>query len=127
MSWRKFFSSKFGLLCLLTICASFAYLVFGEVAKRMAIEREIDQLKRQILASEKTSSDLSNIIDYFQSPGYQEREVRTKLNLQKPGEHAVALPAAGGASVATQNGMLENHEVENVPNWKKWWKYFFGI
>lgn len=124
MTWKKFLFSKFGLACLLAVFAGAVYLLAGEIQKRYALEGEIAQLRDQISEAEKNSGDLSNVIDYFRSASFQERELRSKLNLQKPGEHVVVLPSEGSGAPAAQGGQTVV-AVSSGPAWLLWWDYFF--
>ena len=85
---------------------------------------EINALEQGILTLEEKNRDISDLIAYFQTESFQEKEVRRKLNLQKPGEHVVVLPdgQASGAVDSVSGG----EQLAEQKNWKKWWEYFFG-
>ena len=83
----KFFSGGALLVLLLTV-----YLVGREVNKKYQIRREIQSLQTDIQEHQSKNEELLKLIDYLKTREYQERQARTLLNLQKPGEFAVALP-----------------------------------
>ena len=124
MTWKKFLFSKLGLVFLLAIFAGTVYLLAGEIHKRYAIESEIAELRSQISEAEQTSADLFNVIDYFRSASFQERELRSKLNLQKPGEHVVVLPA-DVSDVPNVSGGQVVASIAEEQSWLQWWDYFF--
>lgn len=120
---RKIFRSKFILLLILAALGVLSYFFSIEFKKRYVVEREIQNMDKQIAGLEKNNSELSNLIGYLQSPSFQEKEIRQKLNLQKPGEHVVVLPSEktdGTLQSAAQDGAAQK------PNWQKWWDYFFN-
>lgn len=122
MTWKKLLNSKLFLLAVLVLFAYVSYYFIYELQKRQEIENEISRLRSEILNLEKNNKDLTDMIGYFRSPSFQEKELRTKLNLQKPGEHAVALPDAGKENMITGG---EATSTAQEANWKKWWNYFF--
>lgn len=117
--------SKLGLVLLLAAFGGMAYLLAVEVNKRYLIEKEIASLSGQIREIEKSTANLENVIDYFGSASFQERELRQKLNLQRPGEHAVVLPAENATNSAPAVQISLSEKVSAEPNWKQWWDYFF--
>lgn len=122
MTWKQFLNSKIGLGALLAICLFAGYLLAGELAKRYQIETEINGLKQKITALQGDSEHLSGLLEYLNSSDFQEKEIRRKLNLQKPGEHVVSLPAEDAQQAMTQD--FERTAV-GESNWARWWKYFF--
>jgi hypothetical protein len=125
MSWRKLLVSKLGLFLLLAAFCGMVYLLAGEIDKRYSLEKEIRSLSAQIREIEASNTELANMIDYFSSISFQERELRQKLNLQRPGEHVVVLPALNATNSAPQSQILPTGPASEEPNWKLWWNYFF--
>ena len=70
---------------------------------------------------EKSSAELEDLVAYFQTEDYKEKELRKRLNLQKEGEHVVVLPENPEATSSTA---LQSNQFEK--NWIAWWNYFFG-
>ena len=89
--------------------------------KKYLIDKEITALHQQISDLEGKNEEILNLITYFETTEFKERQARSLLNLQKPGEYAVALPGDEGAA-ASQQEAQEKHE----SNFKLWWNYFFN-
>jgi len=104
----------------------FSVALTKEIVRRWEVRQEISRLQGQIDELKTQNSELSGLIDYFQSDYYKEREARLKLGLQKEGESALSLPNMQDSSADT----LENTKVatssgsQSVP--QKWWDYFFA-
>ncbi len=114
----KFFSGGALLVLLLTV-----YLVGREVNKKYQIRREIQSLQTDIQEHQSKNEELLKLIDYLKTREYQERQARTLLNLQKPGEFAVALPPQPEEQLEAQAGRPETDLKSNL---RLWWDYFFG-
>lgn len=96
---------------------------FGrEVARRYAISRELHGLQAQVSDLQKQKSQISDMIDYFRSPLFQEQEARTKLGLAKPGESVVLVPLPNTNSAVGP----QHDQPKSGSNPLKWWQYFFG-
>ena len=124
MHGRKSFFSKILLLFLLIILVGFGYFFLQELQKRRNVESQISEISKQIAGLEKNNDELTDLIEYLRSPSFQEKEIRGRLNLQRPGEHAVALSDEGGAQKAS--GPASEEKMKKQDNWKLWWDYFFG-
>lgn len=121
-AWERFAYAR---IVHLVIAALLLVVVvsFGrEVARRYAISRELNGLKAQAEDLQKQKSQLSDMIDYFQSPLFQEQEARTKLGLAKPGESVVFVPLTS----TTQSQTVSQEPQQSISNPLKWWLYFFG-
>ena len=75
---------------------------------------------------EDKNQGLSDLIAYFKTESFQEKEVSGKLNLQKPGEHVVALPGGATAQNESVAGNFETDLADEQKNWRSWWGYFCG-
>jgi cell division protein FtsB len=124
----KFFSGLFflaGLGVLVMIDVSLG----KETYRKRQIQKEIENLQTEIQKASQENSELGNLISYFSSQEFQEKEAREKLNLQKDDEKMIVLrkdaaPQNGGET----NGGAKNAETpeDNTPNWKKWLELFFS-
>lgn len=122
MTWHRLLKSKFFLFCLLVLLGILSYFFYKELRQRYEIESGIRGLKDQIFALEANNQKLNDTSAYLHSPSFQEKELRAKLNLQKPGEHAVALPQ----TPAAENQLQASVQEEKPQEWKEWWDYFFS-
>ena len=96
--------------------------------KNRRIESEIDSLRAQAERIQNENSKLSRKIAYLQTPEFQEKVAKEKLNMQKPDEQVVIVkpgientPQVAGE----QSGSRGIAEYDNSPNYKKWWDLFF--
>jgi cell division protein FtsB len=58
-----------------------------------------------------------------QSDEFVEREARNKLGMVREGEVLVVIPPQSGGE---QNPPLSEATEGQGPNWKRWWKLYFG-
>jgi cell division protein FtsB len=107
------------------------YIIFilsKSVWKNYQINKEIEAKEQKIAELQKEIEEMQNLIAYYQTDTFQELEARSKLNLKKPGETAIAVPkrqtqeenpAVAGTATATGS-----NEEESAPNYLKWWRFF---
>lgn len=119
----SFFQSRPFLISLVFLVIISALALWREVTGTIKIRKEIGHLEDQARELEENNRELKALVDYLDSPAYQEKAGREQLNLQAPGEVAVALPAknADNSSSGQQSGPQENKS-----NPWRWWQYFFG-
>ena len=88
------------------------------------IQKEINSLQNDIDSVKKNNYKLSQLIEYSRTDEFKEVEARKRLNLQGEGEKMVIIkPSLDGIeNTELQNESVEN---ENLPNYLKWWNYFF--
>lgn len=112
----------------LILGASILALTFSSYIKiilqKAAIQKEISNLRSEKEKLEANNKDLASLLDYFASESYKEREARLKLNLQKSGEQVIIISQEEDA-VSGNDSKKDNQNSSDVPNFKKWWDYFF--
>ena len=87
------------------------------------IQKEIDSLQSDISVLEKDNYKLSQLIEYYKTDEYKEAEARKRFNLKKDGESVVIVRPN---SIDSEEDLNENNNEENnLPNYLKWWNYFF--
>lgn len=113
------------------------FLSFGlikEILNRRAVDRRINDYKAQIEKIQAENEILSDKILNFDQSGELEGSVRSKLGMEKPGEHTIIIIRnSSGESPTT---VKSNQAVINfnpavldgtyASNPRKWWNYFFG-
>ena len=121
----KLFIYSAVILALLSITA-----LWREVSGTIKTKKQIAQLQKEAADLETRNNQLKQLIDYLDSPEYKEKAAREQLNLQSPGEVAVALPDADTQVLAAQaqSGTDDNHESQtDDSNFSRWWNYFFAL
>lgn len=98
------------------------FFLVSELKKKYEINQEIRSLQREIVDLESKNQEIKELIQYFKTSEYRERQARSLLNLQKPGEFAVVLPPLPEENLAATSSRENSLE----KNWKQWWNYFFG-
>jgi len=85
--------------------------------KKIDLRRaEIEELRLKVIY-------LENQNLYYQTESFKEKEARKKLGMVKPGENVVALDREGGGYQAV---VVNNESEIQIPNYLKWWNYFFS-
>lgn len=125
--WQRFVRSKAALVVggvvLLFIGVSFA----RETVRRAQVQQEIRKLEGEVQRLEDQRTSLTKLIDYFQSPLFQEQEARQKLGLAKPGESVFIVPLSEGpAEVPGAANENDERAAEGASNPVRWWRYFFA-
>jgi cell division protein FtsB len=95
-----------------------------EMYREYQIRKEIDSLKSDIEALEKNNYKLSQLVEYYETDEYREAEARKKLNLKKEGENVVIIKPSP-LSIERDDFEEKADQDNNLPNYKKWWNYFF--
>jgi cell division protein FtsB len=89
--------------------------LLNEIGRRNKISNEIKKQKQQIEKLEQENTDLSSLIQYYNTNSYVESEARKKLNLSKSGESLVVIENTTKATTSDQ---------QIVSNPQRWWNYF---
>lgn len=118
---RELLQSKFFRLLLGLALALMAFYLSRDLYQKYQIRKEIRKLEEEIATLENNNKDMLELLNYFKTVEYKERQARSLLNLQKPGEFAVALPK-GESSTSSQ----DSAEARPERNYIQWWNYFFG-
>ncbi len=121
---KLFFSNYFFILILILLFV-FSGIFIQKYDENKNIDNDLEDLKREIKGLEKDNKDLGNLIEYFNSNFFVEKEAREKLGLKKEGEKVV---------VVNDGNNYENYEGIIAPSNKKtvkylpliWRDYFFG-
>ena len=120
MTWNSFLKSRLATILLGTALVFVMITAAKTLIQKHRIDKEIRNLQDQVERIKKNNEQLTYLIKYFDTPEYQEKQAREKLNLRKDGEYVVVLPENNQGEVAgsSQGG----HE----SNFKLWFNYFFS-
>ena len=125
--FNKLFSSKLFVLALVLIVSFLGFNLFTQFSKSKEVDNKIDELKSEIEKTGRDNTDLAELVDYFKSDLFVEKEARNKLGFKKQGE-----------SVVIVENTLSEQKTENLPpdkplvskekkiNPQLWWEYFFA-
>lgn len=125
---NRVLNSRLFLILLLAALGGIVFSLSKEVYRKHQISGQINKLKNEIGELEKNNKGLTDIIQYFESEDYVEKEARRKLNLAKPGENVVVITgekdkATGNPEPAPKNN--SNASQKEISNLLKWWRYLF--
>lgn len=114
----------------LLVWAVLAYLLIGSIKLIIGnyqINQQSAKLQSELAAVEQRNQDLRNLLAYYRTDSYKEKEARARLNFQKPGEKVVpvAVPADEDITSITQPS-IETQAPTPPSNPSQWMKYFFG-
>lgn len=125
------------LLGFVVIALIFVPLV-KNVKKQVSVNKEIDNLQKEILNLEKKNTELKGLITYLNSEEFTEEQARLNLNYKKEGEEVVVIKeknsnlAMRDADMESVNsiynikGLEDKKQQEKEKNIKKWLKYFLN-
>lgn len=116
-----------------TIFAIFGIVIIGmaltkEIIHKIEVRKQISGLEVEIAQLEQQNSELSDLMDYFQSSSYLEKEAREKLGLKTNGENVVIIPQTSNNlnNVDNQETASAQTTSSQVSNPIKWKQYFFN-
>lgn len=111
------------------IAASWAWGSIGVLQKNYALQRVVDDKRRQAKLVELQTENLAYEQRYYRSPEYQELAMRERTGLALPGERMLVLPAnsdaakAGDRVVEQDTATPQAAEPNNVQQWAN---FLFG-
>jgi len=115
---------------LIVIAGAICVALGREGARRVAVQRELDRLTKDITAAEQSTKDLNRLLATLKSATYEEGAARTRMNLQKPGENVLVVPDVNAARDVSANEANAETAGRSAPqanetNSKKWWDFIF--
>jgi cell division protein FtsB len=119
---EKFLYSKYSIFALSVVFLLVLIALGRESYFNYQTNREIKTLQEKIEELQKNNAELAEMEKYFQSEEFLEKEARLKLNLIRDGEKLIIVKE-------DENKPAEEDEakrIENISNFQRWWKYFFG-
>lgn len=98
------------------------YLFFAVgrvVYQSYTVNKQITGLKTEIENLRDANKQYEEKLLYYKSPSYREKIARERLGLQKPGEEVIVIVPEAKPKTT------EEKSDDKVPNYRKWWNYFF--
>ena len=121
--YEKLIKSRIFFIFLIPVFLALLIGIFQQFYHRYQVKKNLNELNTEIANFNKQKEDLSKLLDYYKNESNLENEARVRLNLKKEGENVVIiLPTA----TSTESDKIPSQrDVENMPNYKQWWYYFF--
>jgi cell division protein FtsB len=119
---ENFLYSKYSIFALAAIFLLLITALGRESYFNYQTNQEIRGLQGKIEELKKENASLAEMEKYFQSEEFLEKEARLKLNLIRDGEKLIIVKENENRPVEEN----ETEKLENLSNFRRWWRYFFG-
>jgi len=121
---EKIFSFKMFILISISCIVFLGTGLSKEYYRDYQIQKEINSLQKEINSFEDNNYKLSQLVEYYKTDEYKEAEARKRLNVMKEGEKVVIIKS----NSENLNSLVveEASGNENIPNYIRWWNYFFA-
>ncbi len=124
--YEKLIRSRIFFIFLIPIFLALLVGIFQQFYQRYQVKKDLDKLDAEIANFSEQKEDLNKLIDYYKNESNLENEARVRLNLKKEGEEVVIiLPTATSTGEGNGINSQGSENIENLPNYKQWWYYFF--
>ena len=126
MGKKSFFSIVFVIIGI-SVAGWISYFSLKENKRNRQIEAEINNLRTEAENLRQNNQEMTEKISYFETPEFQERVAKEKLNLQKENENVAIIkpsPVLRNEEIAGETVISKDITTEK-PNYEKWWDYFF--
>ncbi len=109
------------------VAAVFIVLAISkETYRKKQIQKEINELQNEADKIQGDNLRLADKIAYLEGRDYQEKEIRDKLNLQKPDETVVIIkPSLTKKTAESKPDATDQTLVIKASSPQKWWDFFF--
>lgn len=108
----------------------FGYLLVGSgklVYENFRVHEDSGQLSSEVDQLKQHNLELENLLAYYRTDSYKEKEARARLNFQKPGEKLVVVPVPEGEDVSSALTPGPETQPETPDsNPRQWWNFFFN-
>ena len=102
------------------------YRIVGGAYQQREIDREIAGLQKEIESLNQENRDLKEMVDYFQTEPFREKELKDKLDMIKDGEEMVYVREKTLAQPSESNSPSGPVITIEKPPYYYWWMFFFG-
>jgi cell division protein FtsL len=124
----SFFAKIFLLFAFVALIFIFISIA-KETYKKNQVQKEIAALQEEAQKINKDNTQIKEKIAYLESPEYQIKEAKDKLGLKSPEENVIIVKPNIGREIkddSSESKSLETiPEIKELPNYIKWWNYFF--
>ncbi len=91
------------------------------------LDKELLHLREETAELKLNNKYLQNLIAYRKTESFKDKEARSKLNYQKPGEMVLIIPENDIERFTEGNiKAQEQDDKKELTNPGKWWQYIFG-
>ncbi len=112
-----------------TLLVVFLVAMVREFVAGHHVQQQVGRLQQQVATAQRHQRELKDLIDYLQSPTFQEREARLQLGLKKSGEQVIVVPPNNDTLNVTNdsnNPTSTTADQSSHTHASAWWSYFFG-
>lgn len=114
----------FWIFLVLLVVAGYLIFIFSRsLWRNYEVNKELSSLESKIEDYKLRQDYLTNLIAYYQTKSFAEKEARAQLGLKKEGETVLALPQKGKSEKKEE--IEENTQIKEKTNAEKWWNFFF--
>lgn len=108
----------------------FGYLLVGSgklIFENYRVHQDSTRLTAELGQLDQQNLELKNLLAYYRTDSYKEKEARARLNYQRPGERLIVVPLPPGEDLSsiTQPG-IETQAATPPSNPTQWRDYFLG-
>jgi cell division protein FtsB len=105
-----------------------SFSLIKEFLRKLEINREVNELEAEVSLLEERNTKMADLIQYLNSSSWQEKEVKSRLNLQSPGEKVVLIPENNQTNINVPEQLESSRQVteEKISNPQKWLNYFLA-
>ena len=91
------------------------------------LDKELLHLREETAELKLHNKYLQNLIAYRKTESFKDKEARSKLNYQKPGEMVLIIPENDIERFTEGNiKAKEDDNIRELTNPERWWQYIFG-
>lgn len=116
-------------LLVILVVAYVAISVSRSVMKNYTINQKIAALEQELVDLDQQSAYLDSMIAYYKTNTFKELKAREELGLHAPGETVISVPLEEEdveADAAYFASAVSEPKEKPIPNYERWWHYFFG-
>lgn len=110
------------------IAASWVWGSLGVMQRNYALQKELDDKKRQLIVAQLDVDTAKLQQRYYQTDEYQELAVRDRLGLVAPGESVLILPpnSEGAIDADKVSPKVATISSEPISNFQQWMNFLLG-